>query len=754
MTGRQDDLAIRPTDATGPDAGRWDVAEAPSNSAPESPLKLVLDRLHGRWVRAIILAAILAPVFAIIGWYFGPVKYPAYGALAVDARLDSLVDRTTEQERMDDFESFIAEQVNKIRGPVTYREALNDERMQEVIAVDPGIGSKIASGLSVSKPRNTSLVLISFEHSDAAVAPAVVNSMIDAYLTLFSTDPKQEWQATYTTIQGLSRAATEDIESLKRRRLDTLKDSRYGIAEVDSLIRENALAIRDIDDQLDLVNDQLERIRLSIRAAAEVQAARESREVLPEELEPAPDSWVKPGIRDLAQIDPAITSEEARLRSIRIRAEQISNQFGPRHSEVRKMQVALDAAERELEERKRLALASWESEVGIERTWAALSGEKERLERTREEVKSRNDDLLEGQLQAESIDRQISEAEAELAKINNRLQALDRERGSISEGRIEVSQYATEAFAPSSDKKMEAAFAGALGGVGLSLGFFFVLGSIDHKTFGVRQLQNSSNSLRVLGVMPDMDSVESDSETVTLATDCVHRIRARVEARRAPERGYAMLVSSPFQGDGKTTLAVSLGWSYAESGYKTLLIDADFIGRAMSHQFGYLKSPGLREIVRNGKVDSEIHELGHPNLCLLPVGFDRRITAANLSPRLMSRVLESIRDDYDLIIIDTGPMTASIEAIPVATAADGVILTLRRGRSRLRLSECISDIRQVGTDYLGVVLNYADRSDCIRLGSTSRMSVSVQRALEAGDLEELPAGRNPVLGDMRLHEGD
>ena len=174
----------------------------------------------------------------------------------------------------------------------------------------------------------------------------------------------------------------------------------------------------------------------------------------------------------------------------------------------------------------------------------------------------------------------------------------------------------------------------------------------------------------------------------------------------------------------------------------------------MSHQFGYLKSPGLREIVRNGKVDSEIHELGHPNLCLLPVGFDRRITAANLSPRLMSRVLESIRDDYDLIIIDTGPMTASIEAIPVATAADGVILTLRRGRSRLRLSECISDIRQVGTDYLGVVLNYADRSDCIRLGSTSRMSVSVQRALEAGDLEELPAGRNPVLGDMRLHEGD
>merc|ERR1711965_1134432 len=112
-----------------------------------------------------------------------------------------------------------------------------------------------------------------------------------------------------------------------------------------------------------------------------------------------------------------------------------------------------------------------------------------------------------------------------------------------------------------------------------------------------------------------------------------------------------MMVSSPFQGDGKTTLAVSLGWSYAESGYKTLLLDADFIGRAMTHQFGHLKDPGLREIIRNGAVSDEIHELGHSNLCLLGVGSDRRISAANLSPRLFGRVLEAVRDRFDVIIV-------------------------------------------------------------------------------------------------------
>ena len=73
------------------------------------------------------------------------------------------------------------------------------------------------------------------------------------------------------------------------------------------------------------------------------------------------------------------------------------------------------------------------------------------------------------------------------------------------------------------------------------------------------------------------------------------------------------MVSSPFQGDGKTTLAVSLGWSYAESGYKTLLLDADFIGRAMTHQFGRLRDPGLREIIKNGRVQDEIVTLGEEN---------------------------------------------------------------------------------------------------------------------------------------------
>ena len=93
-------------------------------------------------------------------------------------------------------------------------------------------------------------------------------------------------------------------------------------------------------------------------------------------------------------------------------------------------------------------------------------------------------------------------------------------------------------------------------------------------------------------------------------------------------------------------------------------------------------------------------------------------------------------------------MTASIEALPVASVSDGVVLALRRGRSRVRVDECINDIRTVGADYLGIVLNYADQSDCMRYGSTSRTSMEVIAALEAGGASSPAAEAHPLIGRL------
>ena len=92
-------------------------------------------------------------------------------------------------------------------------------------------------------------------------------------------------------------------------------------------------------------------------------------------------------------------------------------------------------------------------------------------------------------------------------------------------------------------------------------------------------------------------------------------------------------------------------------------------------------------------------------------------------------------------------MTASVEAIPVAASCDGAMLVLRRGRSRSRLSESVGEIRSAGAEYLGLVLNDAEQSDCIRYGSISKMSAEVANAIETGGGV---VRKHPLLGVGRI----
>jgi Mrp family chromosome partitioning ATPase len=174
-------------------------------------------------------------------------------------------------------------------------------------------------------------------------------------------------------------------------------------------------------------------------------------------------------------------------------------------------------------------------------------------------------------------------------------------------------------------------------------------------------------------------------------------------------------------------------------------VDCDFIGRALSHQFKHLHSPGVCEVLRRGSLGSEVVSVGE-QLSLLPVGADISFNASNLQIGALRRLLRTLRDQFDVIIVDSGPVTASVEAIPVASSCDGAVMVIRRGRSRSRLPESVKELTDAGIDYLGLVLNYADADDCRRYGSISKMSAEVARALSGSNA---PASSHPLLGDAK-----
>ena len=726
---------------------------AESSDQPENPLKLIVNRLHGRWRIVISVGLALSVAMSWAGYFLTPLKYKSSSVLVVESSLSALVEETIETAGIKEFSAFVLEKAQQVRDAQVFLAAFENPELKVFEEARPDFRETVYDEINVENPRRSSLVIISLEDADPDFAASAVNAVVGAYREIYAPDPMAEHKARVDQIDRLVGASRTKLSNLKLARNQVSLDARYGRSDLNGTIEDNVLQIRRLSVEIKRVEEQMNQLREQFALNSRLLAESEGREIKPEDLEPGARARLEPGINELLSVDPSLQQLEEELAQARIEFEVTARRFGPLHTKYRREKISLDSKQANFEGRLEASRQQWNQTVGLKASWGAMLENKATLEKDLQRFVSENIDLEKLQIEAEDYSGKIEQEENELAKLEERLMTLEREKEAIREGRIRFPPTkAMPAFAPMGDKRIPAALAGFAGGWVISIGLFFLLGSFDHKTFGVRQLKGESNGLRVLGVLPNMDELASNGETVMLASDCVHRLRGRIESRRAPERGYSLMVSSPFQGDGKTTLAVSLAWSYAESGYKTLLVDADFVGRAMTHQFGRLKEPGLREIVRNGALGEEIVELGHPNLSLLGVGFDRRISAANLSPRLFSRVIDSLRPDYEIIIIDSGPLTASIEAFPIASAVDGVVLTLRRGRSRLRLAECVADIRSVGADYLGVVLNYADRSDCERYGSNSKMSRAVAESL-GGDhslVSENPL--NPLLGNLQPPE--
>ena len=323
--------------------------------------------------------------------------------------------------------------------------------------------------------------------------------------------------------------------------------------------------------------------------------------------------------------------------------------------------------------------------------------------------------------QFEARQNEISDLDTEWSLLDDRLRSIEFEQDALKDP-ITIVQLAERPTRPLSDKRGQMALAAAGAGFVGVFGLFFLLGSIDQRTFAIRQLQSDKSNFNCLGVVPTTVPGDSNSESLEMAMNCVHRLRNRIESSRThTDKGFVMLVSSPFQGDGKTTVATLLASSYSESGFKTCMIDCDFIGRSLSHQFRMLKEPGLKEALTGTDLPSVTLNInGRENLFMIPMGINEAIHAENMSLDAAKQILGSLREQFDIVIIDTGPLSGSVESTPLASAVDGVVLTLRKGRSRVPLRRCVEELRALGAPYFGVILNYADRADYRNFSDTSK----------------------------------
>jgi capsular exopolysaccharide synthesis family protein len=173
---------------------------------------------------------------------------------------------------------------------------------------------------------------------------------------------------------------------------------------------------------------------------------------------------------------------------------------------------------------------------------------------------------------------------------------------------------------------------------------------------------------------------------------------------------HTILVTSPSAGDGKSTVVASLAASYAETGKKVIVVSCDFRRPSIHQAFDLPNVPGLAEAIEtrtSGPVlNGTIRETPVHDVSLVASGVPHRPSSELLSSPAMHSALAEARSKADVVLLDTAPILAGVEASYLMGKVDSVLLVARAGRTSREFARRTGEVlRQLGSPVVGVALN-------------------------------------------------
>jgi capsular exopolysaccharide synthesis family protein len=294
----------------------------------------------------------------------------------------------------------------------------------------------------------------------------------------------------------------------------------------------------------------------------------------------------------------------------------------------------------------------------------------------------------------------------------------------LRNGNVQVAQAATVPTSPSSPKTSRNTALGAILGLLLGLGIAFLLERFDRRMRDPKDLE-AVYGLPLLGVVPESPALarsarkgDSGGALAPSETEAFHLIRAHLRYFNIDKELRTLLVASAAPGDGKTTVARHLASAAARMGSRVLLLEADLRRPTIAQQLSISSGPGLADVLIGAvPLSDAVQSVTLDGLSGEGVAtrtLDVLVAGAALPPnpgeliesRAMEVLLERMHDVYDLVVIDTPPLTAVSDAFPLLRKVDGVVIVGRVGRNRRDVAERLHHtLAGAGAPLLGVIAN-------------------------------------------------
>jgi capsular exopolysaccharide synthesis family protein len=565
---------------------------------------------------------------------------------------------------------------------------------------------RIASLLTVRTSGDTRLVQLYFENGDPQLAADFANTMVSEFV---EQSHQMRWESTQRTAEWLAAHLNEMKTNLEN-----------GEAQLQTYARSSGLLFSEKGNVAQEKLGQLQEEYSKAQAdRAEKQAKYETARTKP--LESLPETLDDATVRELGAKLAALRQEKALLTSA----------FTPEHYKVRQVQTQIDELNSALETQRHNIVGRAGNEYlsarRREELLAKAYGQQVKIVSEQAE-KAIHYDTLKHEV---DTSRQLYDASMQRVKQAGLSAAM---RGS----NILVVDKARKPLLPYRPNYPLNSAIGLFSGT-----FFGVAFSILRERFSQRVLAPgvapAHLNLPELGAIPNFAIIHSQIRgpaqngengskifKMSVAGGGAHRanlfmaseaFRATMTSLLLPGLGVSsvpsfIVVSSPGPGAGKTTVACNLGAAMAQIGRRVLLIDADLRRPTLHEILGLSNSWGLSDVLcSHDPIDQFglsgiVRHSDIQGLDLLPSGNARKDSSHILYSTRVIELFNRLRQEYDLVLVDTPPMSLLADARVLGRIADGAVLVIRAGRTSLAQAQfAVQRFLEDGTRVLGTILN-------------------------------------------------
>ncbi len=202
------------------------------------------------------------------------------------------------------------------------------------------------------------------------------------------------------------------------------------------------------------------------------------------------------------------------------------------------------------------------------------------------------------------------------------------------------------------------------------------------------------------------------------AVEGIRGLRTSLQLQMADARNNVVMLTGSRPDAGKSFLSVNLATLVASTRKRVLLIDGDMRRGDVHSHFGVRHMPGLSDVLMGSDIESAVLHDVLPGVDLLTKGSLPSHPSELLMSDRMNEVLELLKHQYDLVIIDTPPVLAVTDATVIGKHAGTSLLVVRHGRNQVdEIGETMKRLHHGGVNMKGILLTDVPQSKLMS-GST------------------------------------